>query len=316
MTSWNDVKDDSKYFKVLDHGFVGLIDHMGSDNAVVQAARTSYGSGTRTVREDRGLIRYLMKHKHTSPFEMNVVKLHIKLPIFVMRQLVRHRTSSLNEYSGRYSIMTDEFYIPELNQIKPQSKDNKQGRAGELLEADAIAVRNLIDQANKHNYNVYEALIGQQPSTMDIEYPEDLGLTTDFNGIARELARTVLPVGNYTELYWTQNLHNMFHLLKLRMDPHAQYEIRVFAEAIYEIVKGLFPICTEAFEDYLLNAESVSGTDRKLLDDIIRLSNEKEYSFKHAFNQIYAAYPSETEFLEYYRLGKREIGEFKSQWSL
>lgn len=300
MTLQTQVEGNPKYIKVLDHGFVGLIDHMGSDSAVVQAARVSYGDGTKTVNEDRGLLRYLMRHKHTSPFEMNVVKLHLKLPIFVMRQLVRHRTSSLNEYSGRYSIMTDEFYVPELSQIKPQSKDNKQGRNGEFGEEQAAGFQERIRNHSVASYAEYLSLLGND----------------DEPGIARELARTVLPVNNYTELYWQQNLHNLFHMLKLRMDPHAQYEIRVLAQAIYDVVQPLFPNCVEAFDDYLANAKTFSKMELDLLAAVIQASNRNIIPFWNAFEFLRSPYNSDKDFAEAYRLSVRELNEFKSQWEL
>ena len=205
MTLQSEILNDSNYIPVLDHGFVGIVDYMGSDNAVVQAARVSYGNGTKTVNEDRGLIRYLVSHKHTSPLEMCEVKFHIKLPIFVMRQLVRHRTSSLNEYSARYSIMTDEMYIPKVENIKPQSSDNKQGRSGEMAESDAQYVQQLMANAAKDTYNLYKELLGPQdeknnPEGMTQQELFELGYTEDFSGVAREIARTVLPVAGYTEL--------------------------------------------------------------------------------------------------------------------
>ncbi len=206
MTKQAEVIGDARYVPVLDHGFVGLVDTFGNDGSIVQAARVSYGAGTKTVREDRGLIRYLMRHKHTSPFEMCQIKIHIKMPIFVMRQWVRHRTASLNEYSGRYSVMTDEFYLPEPEKIQAQSKDNKQGRAGALGDQDTTGVRWLMDAAYKHSYDVYNILLGEgrdDPNTMYEPYDGDDALfTEEYDGIAREMARSVLPVGNYTELYW------------------------------------------------------------------------------------------------------------------
>jgi thymidylate synthase (FAD) len=308
MTLQTDVINDPNYLSILNHGFVGLIDHMGSDHAVVQAARTSYGQGTKSVRQDRGLIRYLMKHKHTSPFEMNTVKLHLKIPIFVMRQLVRHRTSSLNEYSGRYSEMTDEFYIPDLTQIKPQSKDNKQGRSGELSESDALIIQTLIEASNDNSYAMYKTFLGSDKLDTD--------LSDDFEGIARELARVVLPVSNYTELYWSQNLHNMFHLLKLRMDPHAQYEIRVVAQAIYDLIQPLFPMCVEAFDDYILNSISVSKHEQSLLTELINYSNEFDVGLRSAYLTIHDKFNNHDDFLNHYNLSSREFTEFENQWNV
>jgi thymidylate synthase (FAD) len=322
MTLQSQVEGNPQYIKVLDHGFVGLIDHMGSDSAVVQAARVSYGDGTKTVMEDRALLRYLMRHKHTSPFEMNVVKLHLKLPIFIMRQLVRHRTASLNEYSGRYSIMTDEFYVPELDQLKPQSSTNKQGRSVDQLDpTDANAVQMHIAAHGDGSYDLYRSLLGafdenSNPDGVSAEELEDFGLTQSYPGIARELARTVLPVNNYTELYWQQNLHNLFHMLRLRLDPHAQYEIRVLAQAVYDVVQPLFPQCVEAFEDYSRCALTMSGMEVELLSTLMNVSNSNIVSMQGAYEVLRKSYEDDTGVAQAYRLSKRELTEFKSQWSL
>ena len=321
MTLQSEILNDSNYIPVLDHGFVGIVDYMGSDNAVVQAARVSYGNGTKTVNEDRGLIRYLVSHKHTSPLEMCEVKFHIKLPIFVMRQLVRHRTSSLNEYSARYSIMTDEMYIPKVENIKPQSSDNKQGRSGEMAESDAQYVQQLMANAAKDTYNLYKELLGPQdeknnPEGMSHKELCDLGYTEDFSGVAREIARTVLPVAGYTELYWKQDLHNLFHMLRLRIDAHAQWEIQEFGRAIYSLIKPLYPLCCEAFEDYILNAKNLSGMDKNLLKDIMSKSASEGKSVVAIFNEMIAIEGDETKLMNAYRMNKREWKDFKATWSL
>jgi len=227
-------------FPCLDYGFVRVIDYMGDDAAVVQAARVSYGAGTRKVSDDRGLLRYLLSHRHTSPFEMCELKLHVKLPIFVARQWIRHRMSSVNEYSARYSVLDREFYLPRPEDLAVQSRDNKQGR-GETLPPDVAA--NTITRMKAASEGAYE-LYG--------------GLMVDHN-VARELARTTLPVNFYTEWYWKIDLHNLLHFLQLRLDRHAQYEIRVYAETIAGIVKQWCPLTWEAFEDYRLNAYSLSA---------------------------------------------------------
>lgn len=235
-----------KEFKVLDKGFVRIIDVMGNDSAIVQAARVSYGEGTKTVREDRGLIRYLMRHRHTSPFEMVEFKFHIKLPIFVARQWIRHRTANVNEYSGRYSIIRDEFYIPESEEIRTQSQLNKQGRSNESISEDlASEIARKIENTQKKLYT---------------EYEEFLKLN-----IARELSRINLPLSTYTEWYWKIDLHNLFHFLKLRLDKTAQFEIRKYAEVIAEIVKLIVPLSYEAFEDYILNAITFSKNELMFL---------------------------------------------------
>jgi len=226
-----DFNKDPNYKQVLDKGFIGLVDYMGTDNSIVQAARVSYGDGTKKASSDRALIRYLMRHEHTTPFEMCEVKFHIKLPIFVMRQLVRHRTASLNEYSARYSVLTDEVYVPNSENIKPQSATNKQGREGELDEETKRRISDDINESWDRDYSLYT------------EHSDNLNL-------ARETARQVLPVGGYTECYWKSNLKNFLHYARLRMDSHAQWEIQEYARAMYDMVKEKFPVACEAFEDY------------------------------------------------------------------
>jgi thymidylate synthase (FAD) len=218
---------------VLDKGFVRLVDYMGSDARIVQAARVSYGEGTKTFREDKGLIDYLLRNQHTSPFEQVHLTFHCKMPIFVARQWVRHRTAKLNEISGRYSVMKDEFYVPESGAVAFQSTDNKQGRASdEVPDALKAKVRSVLEQGQKQSYSEYESLL------------ED--------GVARELARINLPLSLYTEWYWTMDLHNLFHFLALRLDPHAQFEIRVYAEAVLKLVRAVAPVAVEAFENHIL----------------------------------------------------------------
>jgi len=310
MTLQSDVTGDSKYVPVLDHGFVGMVDYMGSDADIVSAARVSYGNGTKSVREDRGLIRYLVRHKHTSPLEMCEVKLHLKLPIFVMRQLVRHRTSSLNEYSGRYSVLTDEMYIPAIENIQPQSTSNKQGRSGEMLPQDAEAARKLIVQETKRQHAIYQTLLGES------NLAENFGFSEEFPGMTRELARTVMPVAGYTELYWKQNLHNLFHMLKLREDSHAQWEIQEFARAIYKLVQPLFPAACEAYEDYIRDSKTLSGMEVELLQALITRSNEFDLSFSEAYDHIQAQFDTETQFLDHFRMSKRELAEFKTTFKI
>ena len=316
MTKQAEVINDPKYVAVLDHGFVGLVDTMGTDASIVQAARVSYGDGTKTVLEDRGLIRYLMRHKHTSPFEMCQIKIHIKMPIFVMRQWVRHRTASLNEYSGRYSVMTDEFYMPEPTMIQPQSKDNKQGREGSLGELNTTSVRWLMDAAYDHAYQAYEVLLGEHKDNREALYdpyqPDDPLFDEDFDGIAREMARVVLPVGNYTELYWTQNLHNMMHLLKLRMDPHAQYEIRAFADAVYNLIKPIYPEALQAFDDYVREATTNSRMETALLKTLLNSTTPPRVTY----SLMVTVAGSEKNFAESYGLSLRELRDFTKLWGL
>jgi thymidylate synthase (FAD) len=231
----------------LDHGFVYLVDYLGNDDAVVQAARVSYGRGTKRVTEDRGLIRYLRRHLHTTPSEMVEFKFHCKMPIFVARQWIRHRTASVNEYSGRYSEMVDEFYLPDTSVIAKQSKDNKQGRGGELSPEQKKRVLELLKEDYTRTYAHYKEFIGEDTQ------------------LARELARIGLSVANYTEWYWKIDLHNLLHFLKLRMDAHAQYEIRVFADAMARIVKDAVPLSFEAFEDYQLGGMQLSRLETEFL---------------------------------------------------
>jgi len=231
-------------YPVLDHGFVRVIDYMGDDNAITQAARVSYGKGTKSVQNDEGLIRYLMRHWHSTPFEMCEVKLHVKLPVFVARQWIRHRTANVNEYSARYSILDREFYIPAADALNAQSVVNNQGR-GEALTGDEAerVLRYLRDDAMRC-YDHYEEMIsddGQQ-------------------GLARELARMNLPANVYTQWYWKVDLHNLLHFLRLRADAHAQYEIRVYADAICKITADWVPFAYKAFEDYRMGGANLSAT--------------------------------------------------------
>ncbi len=252
------------HFGVLNRGFVRLVDAMGSDAAIVQAARVSYGKGTKKTREDRALIRYLMRHRHNSPFEMCELKLHVKLPVFIARQWVRHRTASLNEYSARYSEMHEEFYVPnEPNDGKAlfaearlgkQSEENRQGRSEDktLAKQDkrSSLTARLEDRARKA-FAFYRDLLDK--------------------GVSRELARITLPLSTYTEFYWKANLHNMFHFLELRLDAHAQEEIRLYAETIFEkIVRPLFPQASEAFTDYRLESLDLSRDEAALLRGMVQ----------------------------------------------
>lgn len=235
--------------KCLDKGFVRLVDSMpriipdnqtSADYAIAQSARVSYGDGTKTVNEDEGLIRYLMRHKHTTPFEMIEFKFHIKAPIFVARQWLRHRTANVNEYSGRYSVMKDEFYIPSLDNIRKQSKSNKQGSEGALEETDAQGFLNALNEMCEKSYQTY------------FDYNE--------KGVAREQSRMILPVNNYTEWYWKIDLHNLFHFLALRSDSHAQWEIRVFSDAMIDLITPIVPISVQAWNDYHENRGAVKLT--------------------------------------------------------
>jgi thymidylate synthase (FAD) len=235
-------------FPVLDHGFVRVIDYMGDDSAIVQAARVSYGRGTKRVQEDAGLIRYLMRHRHTTPFEMCDIKFHVKLPIFVARQWIRHRTASVNEYSARYSILDREFYIPAPENLAAQSATNRQGR-GDVLEGDEAAeVLDLLRSDAERCYAHYAQMLNEG---------DDADPTR--RGLARELARMNLTLNTYTQWYWKTNLHNLFHFLSLRADSHAQYEIRVYAETMLRITEAWVPIACGAFRDHQMGAVTLSA---------------------------------------------------------
>jgi len=276
MPTQDDVKHDLRYICIHNHGFVGLVDTMGSDEAVEEAARVSYGGGTRKISDTRNLIRYLVSHHHTSPLEMCEVKFHIKLPIFVMRQLVRHRTANLNEYSARYSEMPDEFYIPQDDYICSQSKTNKQGRGNAIpglvrMESQS-EMKGLADDA----YFRYQAMIDQ--------------------GITRETARMVLPVSVYTECYWKIDLKNFFGFLKLRCDSHAQQEIQDFAWAMRKLAAPKFPILFEAWNDYIWEAQTFSMMEQTLMWQILN---------GIPWDKAVADTPPRL------KMGKRELAEFR-----
>lgn len=328
MTRQEEVINDPKYIPILDHGFVGLVDHMGNDSAIVQAARVSYGDGTKQVNEDRGLIRYLLRHKHTTPFEMCEVKFHLKLPIFIMRQLIRHRTANVNEYSGRYSIMTNEFYVPAIEDIKMQSQTNRQGGDIPVDAVNGKGVQWLINAANDHSYKIYEILLGNkehsQPDGPGLMYEPytPVGddqiqlLTDDFSGISRELSRMVLGVNNYTECYWKCDLHNLFHFCNLRLDSHAQYEIRVLAEAMYSHIKSLYPVASEAFEDYIRQAKNLSRMEINLLQDLLHIRYDVCDSTIDQLNKMVDEAGGEKELAQNYGLSLREFREFRATWKL
>jgi thymidylate synthase (FAD) len=304
MTKQVEILNDPKYIPVLDYGFVGLVDHMGSDSDIVSAARVSYGDGTKTINEDRGLIRYLVSHKHTSPIEMAEVKLHIRMPIFIMRQWVRHRTASLNEYSGRYSVMTDEFYVPEIADIQPQSKDNKQGRGGTLLLEDAEHAQDVMEIGGALAYHEYQSLLGSKDHDADHWSPE-------FPGIARETARINLPLSSYTELYWKQDLHNLLHLIKLRRDVHAQKEIRDYAEAVFTLIQPLFPLTIEAWEDYIWNARTLSRMQIEMFEDLL-----SSFSADVRVANWIEEQGGPAEFAKNYGMTLRELKETRKTWGL
>lgn len=246
-----------KEISVLDHGFIRVIDYMGSDSSIVQAARVSYGKGTKQKSQDKGLINYLLRHKHTTPFEMCEIKFHIKLPMFVARQWIRHRTANVNEYSARYSILDNEFYIPEKENLATQSQTNKQGREA-VIEGEASSkILNMFKQTSQEAFERYEYMIN------DEKHSEHEGLT-------RELARMNLPVNIYTQWYWKIDLHNLLHFVKLRADHHAQYEIRVYAQALLDILKKWVPLTYEAFMNYEVGNYNLSAEALKVVKKLIQ----------------------------------------------
>jgi thymidylate synthase (FAD) len=264
--------------KCLDNGFVYLVDYMGNDKAIAQAAGVSYGKGTKKMSEEETLIRYLMRQRHTSPFEMVEFKFHCKMPIFVARQWIRHRTANVNEYSGRYSEMSDHFYMPDMEQLRIQSGMNKQGRGEKLTVDQQARVLEMFSNLYQMSWDDYQSFL-----SMDL---------------ARELARIGLSVANYTEWYWKMDLHNLLHFLRLRLDSHAQYEIRVYAEAIAHIVKDAIPVAYRAFEQYSLRSLQLM---------------ESEIIFIHTHAPMLASPMLEEELIEKYSVlvpNKREVGEF------
>lgn len=251
-------------FEVLDHGFVRVVDYMGNDSSVVQAARVSYGAGTKKVNADKSLINYLLAHRHTTPFEMCEIKFHIKLPIFVARQWIRHRTASVNEYSARYSIMEDEFYIPNAQHLAAQSKINHQGRdESRVLNAEEQKrVLQILKEDAKKSYEHYLEMINQNVDGTPIDEQKD--------GLARELARMNLPLNCYTQWYWKIDMHNLLHFLNLRADSHAQYEIRVYAEVMLDLVKKWVPHCYEAFMKNQKTGKNLSGPALEIIRTMIK----------------------------------------------
>lgn len=238
-----------KEIPVLDKGFVRLVDYLGGDERIVQAARVSYGKGTKTVREDAALIDYLLRHNHTSPFEQVVLTFHLKMPIFVARQWVRHRTGRMNEVSGRYSVLPDEFYVPKSEDVAKQATSNKQGRGEPFGEDQAEQIIEEFKEAQQKAYEGYSAMIER--------------------GVARELSRINLPLSLYTQFYWQMDLHNLFHFLTLRLDNHAQCEIRAYAEAVLRIVKAVCPMATASFVNVRLNALSFNGEEVEALRSLL-----------------------------------------------
>jgi len=270
---------------ILDHGFIRVIDYMGDDTSIVQAARVSYGKGTKKVSTDSGLIKYLMRHWHSTPFEMCEIKYHIKLPIFIARQWIRHRTANVNEYSARYSILDKEFYLPSPEHLAAQSKNNRQGR-GDIIEGEqAKKVLDLLKNDAEQTYNNYETMLNEKYDGTVID--------ENTSGLARELARMNLTLNTYTQWYWKTDLLNLMNFLRLRADHHAQYEIRAYADAMLETVKKWVPITYEAFMDYRVGGTEVSSKGKKIIQKLIKgekVNIEDSGLSKREWNELMEAF--------------------------
>ena len=274
-----------KPFKVLDSGFIRVIDYMGDDSAIVQSARVSYGEGTKKVSNDKGLIRYLMKNWHTTPFEMCEIKLHIKLPIFIARQWIRHRTANVNEYSARYSILDKEFYLPAPEHLAAQSKSNRQGR-GDIVEGDqAKEILDLLKKDAEQTYKNYEEMLNERYDGSVIDEKK--------SGLARELARMNLTLNTYTQWYWKTDLLNLMNFLKLRADNHAQYEIRAYADVMLDTLKKWVPTTYEAFMDYRVGGTEVSSKGKTVIRKLIKgeqVSMDESGLSKREWNELMEAF--------------------------
>ena len=270
---------------ILDHGFIRVVDYMGDDTSIVQAARVSYGKGTKKVSTDAGLIKYLMRHWHSTPFEMCEIKYHVKLPIFIARQWIRHRTANVNEYSARYSILDKEFYLPSKENLAAQSQSNRQGR-GDVLEGDqANEVLDLLKKDAERTYENYETMLNERYDGSVIDEKK--------YGLARELARMNLTLNTYTQWYWKTDLLNLLNFLSLRADSHAQYEIRAYADAMLNTVKKWVPITYEAFMDYRVGGTEVSAKGKLVIKKFIKgekISIEESGLSKREWNELMEAF--------------------------
>ena len=270
---------------LLDHGFIRVIDYMGDDSSIVQAARVSYGKGTKKVSTDSGLIKYLMRHWHSTPFEMCEIKYHVKLPIFIARQWIRHRTANVNEYSARYSILDKEFYLPEAENLAAQSQSNRQGRGTVLKGDQAKKVLNLLKDDAEKTYKNYELMLNERYDGSVIDENKE--------GLARELARMNLTLNTYTQWYWKTDLLNLMNFLRLRADQHAQYEIRAYAEAMLDTLKKWVPITYEAFMDYRVGGTEVSAKGKSIIQKLIKgeqVSMEESGLSKREWNELMIAF--------------------------
>ncbi len=266
---------------ILDHGFIRVVDYMGNDSSIVQSARVSYGKGTKKVSTDNGLIKYLMRHWHSTPFEMCEIKYHVKLPIFIARQWIRHRTANVNEYSARYSILDKEFYLPETKHLAAQSQSNRQGR-GDIIDGEqAKDILNLLKNDAENSYKNYESMLNQRYDGSTIDASK--------KGLARELARMNLTLNTYTQWYWKTDLLNLMNFLRLRADPHAQYEIRAYADVMLDTLKKWVPITYEAFMDYRVGGTEVSSKGKKVIKILLegkKVSLEDSGLSKREWNEL------------------------------
>ncbi len=270
---------------ILDHGFIRVIDYMGDDTSIVQAARVSYGKGTKKVSTDSGLIKYLMRHWHSTPFEMCEIKYHVKLPIFIARQWIRHRTANVNEYSARYSILDKEFYLPAVENLAAQSQSNRQGRGDVLTGDQAKKVLDLLKKDAEQTYDNYETMLNERYDGSVIDEKQV--------GLARELARMNLTLNTYTQWYWKTDLLNLMNFLRLRADHHAQYEIRAYADAMLDTVKKWVPITYDAFMDYRVGGTEVSSKGKKIIQKLIsgeEIDAEKSGLSKREWNELMIAF--------------------------
>ena len=277
----------------LDHGFIRVIDYMGNDSSIVQSARVSYGKGTKQVSTDSGLIRYLMRHWHSTPFEMCEIKYHVKLPIFIARQWIRHRTANVNEYSARYSILDKEFYLPSMENLAAQSSSNRQGR-GDILDGEqAKKVLDLLKNDAERTYNNYETMLNER-------YDGSL-IDENQKGLARELARMNLTLNTYTQWYWKIDLLNLMNFLRLRSDHHAQYEIRVYADIMLDTLKKWVPITYDAFMDYRVGGTEVSSKGKEVIKKLINKENitlEKSGLSKREWNELMTSFDIKDNFVK------------------
>ena len=278
---------------VLDHGFVRVVDYMGDDSSVVQSARVSYGKGTKKVSTDSGLIKYLMRHRHSTPFEMCEIKYHVKLPIFVARQWIRHRTANVNEYSARYSILDKEFYIPEKEHLAAQSKDNRQGRGDLINGKQADEILKILKEDAQKNYDDYEKMLNEKYDGSVIDENKQ--------GLARELARMNLTLNAYTQWYWKTDLLNLLNFLALRADSHAQYEIRAYADVMIDSLKKWVPITYEAFMDYRVGGSEISAKGLKVLKTMLsgkKIKFENSHLSKREWNELMETLDQKNKFIK------------------